>query len=300
MDTAKLLAEVFASGRLEILKALRQRPHRYTDLTRELDLSEGEVSRHLQRLHQAGLIEKLATGMFQPTPLALVALGFEPGLDLLARRADFFRTHDVHALDQRFLLRLEALSHAEFLTDPIEIFGAITQVRTSVRKRLDGICLIAEHVASGSMTHATFAPIADLVEEHGTQVRLITQQEDVAMSIEYQGVLHPQLRTVAVSRFDLFMSDTHALLNVATREGKVDYATGFFGTDPRFYEWCRDLFEFQWAAATPVPVSQIEATQRALRAPRGRATRDAWDNGNEEITRDVERASARDLRRSSN
>ena len=225
------------------------------------------------------------------------------GLGLLATHADFFRTHDVHALDQRFLLRIEALAHAEFLTDPIEIFGAITQVRASVRKRLDGICLIAEHVASGSMTHATFAPVAKLVEEHGTQVRLITQQEDVAMTIEYQGVLRPQLRTVAVSRFDLFMSDTHALLNVANREGKVDYATGFFGTDPRFHEWCRDLFEFQWAVATPVPTNHIEATQRALREMRNRPTRDAregWDAGGEDSAHEAGRPSPRELRRSSN
>lgn len=264
MDLQKLLSEVFAPGRLDILKALQQRPLRYTDLTREVALSEGEVSRHLNRLHQAGLIEKQVDGTFQPTPLSLVALSFEASLGLLASRSEFFRTHDVHALDQRFLLRIEALSHAEFLADPIETFGAIAEVRGSVRKRLDGICLIAEHVASGTISHEVFAPIARRIKEHGTQVRLITQHEDLTTSIEYQGVLRPQFRVVPVSRFDLFISDTHALFSVANREGKMDYASAFFGTHPRFYEWCRDVFEHRWAAATPVTPQYVEKVQRGL------------------------------------
>lgn len=43
----------------------------------------------------------------------------------------------------------------------------------------------------------------------------------------------------------VFCTEKEAALCLHTTEGRMDY-TGFFGKDPLFVTWTRDLFEYYW------------------------------------------------------
>lgn len=265
MELSKLTAEAFGPGRLEILKLLLGQPLRYSDLVRRLELSEGEVSRHLQRLHAAGLVDKQATGGFLLTPLARTVLRFQTGLGLAAEHSEYFRTHDVHALGERHLLRVDDLGFAEFLNDPFEMMEGAHGVFRSVRERFDGICLPAAHIAEGHpSTH--LVALRDAAKEHGTKVRLVLQDEEVVLGVQLHDPVSPRVeyRSVPVSRVDLAVSDEAAALAFAQRDGRMDYNAGFFERDPRFVGFCRDYFEFVWASARPV---DPKARSAALATP---------------------------------
>src|SRR5690349_21451934 len=67
----ELAFEGFGGGRLAILEAVADDELRYTDLTRRLSASEGEVSRNLARLVRAGRLEDLAAAHLLADPLEI-------------------------------------------------------------------------------------------------------------------------------------------------------------------------------------------------------------------------------------
>src|SRR5581483_10278428 len=80
LDLGKAMQEVFGSQRLDILEALQEQPRRYSELAKSLKASEGELSRNLNRLVDAGYLAKGADGTFRPTPLASTVLAHVPSL----------------------------------------------------------------------------------------------------------------------------------------------------------------------------------------------------------------------------
>ncbi|MES2155702.1 MAG: ArsR family transcriptional regulator [bacterium] len=267
MDLSKLTAEAYGSGRLEILRLLAAQPQRYTDLVRRLELSEGEVSRHLQRLHAAGLVDKLATGGFTATPLARLALCFAGALGLMARHDQYFRSHDVAALDEPFLQRLGDLAYAEFLTDPLEVQAAMMRLFQGVEGRFDGICLVAEHMAMGDPSEP-LKVLAQRASDHGTRVRLLLQDEDAQLGVRVHCGVAPgiEYRTVPVSRVDLMVTGNMAILGFVDRDGRMDYNQCFGGSDARFIAFCQDYFDVVWARAKIVPSGIVQAATRAARS----------------------------------
>lgn len=274
MDVSKLAGEAFASGRLEILRLLLAEPLRYTDIARRVELSEGEVSRHLQRLHSSGLVLKQATGAFEPTPLAVLTLAFEEGLGFLASHAEYFATHDP-SLPPALAARVADLGAGQFLTDPIELHAAVDRVFESVRGRFDGICLIASHMAHEAPVGHLRA-LRDAAERHGTRFRLVLQEEEALLGVHVHAHVSDRFeyRTVPVSRVDVAIGDGSALVAFANRDGRMDYNQGFVGSDPRFMAFCQDLFEQTWARARPVAPTVLEQAARQPPLPELRALRE--------------------------
>lgn len=270
VETSKLTQEAFAPGRHEILDLLLVEPLRYTDIVRRCELSDGEVSRHIQRLVAVGLVQKQATGTLAATPLARLVMRFSPSLSLIARHAEYFRAHDVHAMGDRFLLRIEDLGAAEFLKDPVEVFEGIKSAWGSVRTRFDGICLWADHIASG---HAPPDGAFEFLRDRHPASRLIVHDEDLLPAREFHDRIlrDVQYRIVPVSRVDMIIGDDAAFLSFATPEGRVDYNQAFFGRDPRFVGFCRDQFDAMWdiAVRTDVRVSLTDESAQG-RVPKAK------------------------------
>lgn len=234
---------------------------RYTDLARRSEVSEGEVSRHLQRLQSAGLVEKQLTGGFLLTPLARGVLRFEGGLDLLARHREYFRSHDIHVLEERFLLRLEELGYGDFVNDPLELNESVQHVFRSIRTRFDGECLIAQHVAKATEDPSRMQALVETATKYQPTIRVIVQEEDAELGVQAHHGLsaHVEYRTLQSCRVDLGISDTAAVVAFAQRDGNLDYNSGFFGTDPRFLGWCRDYFDYKWSIARALAPARVES-----------------------------------------
>jgi predicted transcriptional regulator len=264
MELGRLASEAFGNGRVDILRLLVAQPLRYTDLARRLEVSDGEVSRHLQRLAAAGLVEKQASGGFVATPLARLAMALEGPLSLLARHDEYFRTHDVASLDEPFLRRLDDLGFAEFLNDPIETQAATQRLFAGVRGHFDGICLVASHMAAGHSI-GDLVSLQDACRTNGTRMRLVLQEEEARLGVQVHSALAARVeyRTVPVSRVDIAIGEGCAVAAFAQRDGRMDYNQAFFGTEARFVGFCRDYFEAVWARAKPVPARLLQEVARA-------------------------------------
>jgi len=252
MDASELAFEAFGSGRLEILRALEKAPQRYTDLAGKLPRSEGELSRNLKRLVEAGLLEKQASGAFAPTPLARAVLSVVPRLDLVARHAEFFQHHEVGGLAPHLLARLDALGSAALLRDPFAMFQAIQEVFGGARTHFLAQWIIQKQALTEE-DHALNRILEAALDGKSVDVRGVLLQEELeVVRAGAPGLAGRfQLRVLGPAPTSLAMSDAGAFLQFQDRSGRIDFNYAFYGRDATYVAWCRDLFEDAWSRARP-------------------------------------------------
>lgn len=251
---ADLAFEALQRGRLDILEALAE-PMRYSDLARDLAVSEGELSRNLKRLTDARLVDRGADGRFSLTPLARSALVFAPGLRVLQRQADFFAEHRLDELPDDLVRDCGALGGAQLLQDPFKMFGAIGEVFDGVRTFFWGQWIIQRQVFSPEEI-AGQQILADRVRENKADARGVLLAEELPLVKHLPGGFEglAKIRTVPTAPTSLAMSDAGAFLQFNDRSGRIDFNYAFWGNDPAYMAWCRRLFLHFWDVATPSPV----------------------------------------------
>lgn len=275
MDVAKLATEVFGSGRLEILHQLRTKAARYSDLSKALRTSEGELSRHLGRLVESGLATKHPDGTYTATPLALVALSLAPNLAFLAKHDEFVRTHAFHELPRTFFSRLDDLAEAKLVHEPFELFGAIQTVFRTIEKRFWSQWIIGQTAFDENQLDVQ-RELGQLIASKRPEVRIVALTEELPL---YQDLVAPfeglvQARTIASAPTSIALSDTAGMLQFNDLQGRIDLNYGFFGTDERFLGFLADLVDDGWSRGVPTRI-----TRRAPMRPRPQPSKAAHVSG---------------------
>src|SRR5689334_8372898 len=114
---ASFARDAYAPGRWALLRALALEPLRYTDLAKEVELSDGEVTRNLRLLTESGLVRKDLDNRFALSPLGQAALHFGEGLEVLGRHGHILSNLAVDRLPTAQLADLGALAHASVVLD---------------------------------------------------------------------------------------------------------------------------------------------------------------------------------------
>jgi predicted transcriptional regulator len=158
---------------------------------------------------------------------------------LVFKEREYFLTHDVWRLPSRFIETLGALSGA---TLQVEIIDAINR----------GLAVLteAEEYFWGMGESLGFTD----------SVAVITKQASRGIKFRFLGSI-PDARPsqsppIAVSRgFEVknlndipaivLLNENMAAFSLRSVNGKLDY-TGFFGNDPVFHNWVKDLFLYYW------------------------------------------------------
>lgn len=251
-ELGKLMVEVFGSERLAILEALEAGPKRYSELSKTLRASEGELSRNLGRLSEAGLVAKQPDGGFCRTPLAATLLRHVPSLRFLADNADFVRTHAVHELPTSALATIQALGRAELRSDLFSIMEGIQDVFRGVTKRFHALWIIADTVWDEQQLRSQQA-LADRIEANDAEVRAVMLEEEVPLynNLPAAALHRMQARILPRAPVSLAISDSSAFVSFNGNDGRLDNNYAFVGRDPAFVAWCEGLFEEAWSRATP-------------------------------------------------
>lgn len=274
MDVSKLASEVFGSGRLEILRQLQLNAGRYSDLAKALRVSEGELSRNLGRLVEAGLATKHPDGTYSATPLALAALAQAGPLEFLARHDEFARTHALEQLSPPFLRRLDDLATCQVLTEPFAIFGAFQTLFRTIDKRFWSQWIIGQTVFDASQSDMQ-RELGQRLKERRPDVRIVALIEEVPF---YHDLVSPiedlvQARTVSSAPASIALSDTHGMAHFNDRQGRIDLNHAFFGTDPRFLRFLADLVEEGFARGTPAKLTRPAPRKPAAATVKAPSTR---------------------------
>ena len=247
-----LLFELSNEERLRIFLQLDRKTLKMTHLSKELDLTVQETSRHLSRLSEKRLIQKDVEGFYSLTPYGEQVLRILPGFEFLSKHGEHFTTHTPLCLPHSFSSRIGDLVNST-LTD--EVMVAFYNVENRIREAEEYVWILSDQILMSSLTllaealkrgaHFKIIIPKDLTPppgftDHGKQQFF----EQAAMSNLMENRF---LERVDVA---IVMSEKEAGVTFPTLDGRIDYGFGFVTTDKLGHAWCRDLFLYYWERAT--------------------------------------------------
>lgn len=234
----KLFFELASESRLSILRELSKENLKMQEIARRLDVTPTEAFRQLERLKATLLVQRQPDGKFALAEYGKLVLQISTSLDFISKHKEYFSTHDLMCLPSQFVDRLGELSRAEFGMDTIRFLNMGSQAFTEAKQYAWGI---AEGTIPGQMTS-----VMDQRVQEGVQVKMIISQERLpARASLTQMPKNVELRGLSELPAIVVLTEKAAGICFYQIGGRVDYA-GFFGNDPAFHTWVKDLFMYYW------------------------------------------------------
>ena len=239
-----LMFELANVDRLNILVEIKAKAMKLTNLSKKLDLTVQETSRHLQRLSDAMLIEKKSDGAYHITPYGSNVLLLLPGLEFLVEHRDYFLEHMIDHLPREFVLRIGDLLGMTLLESPLISFQKVNTIIEEAEKYL---YLTADQVPSGSI------PLIEAAVKRGVELRILMpsnmERPDIpdAYLPKYDDQDRERMLLGWTDSIDFVgvISEAAAVVGFPTVGGKMDYHSFLVMSDVAL-RWCTDLFLYYW------------------------------------------------------
>lgn len=248
MKPSELLFELSHPTRLEIFRLL-ENPMRMTKVAEQVKANAPEVSRHLDRLRAAGLVERVPDGSYRVSLVGRLVLGLLPSLEFLADHWDYFHEHDLSRLPPTFLARLGDLKHCTRSEGLYCNLEAGSEVLESAETRFTAV--------ADELPPDSFHVVSELRRRvpRGLTLRVIVEEGvEPPKGLELGELAY--FRVVPKLPAVLCVSDTGACLGFPEKKGRMDPMVGFSSRDEHFVRWCADLAEFLWNRGAYVKVSK--------------------------------------------
>ena len=242
MDEHELMFELSHKGRLETLRILKEKPHRLTDVSKVLDLTSAEVSRHLGRLSKAKLVIKNGEGMYTLSPFGNIILQEVAKFNFLTTHHEYFLTHDFTVLPEE-LQWLTPLSNTRIVTGTLEIMSLVEDLTReaknmiwvmSVQPMRSMIDLSVKRAMEGINLKFIYSKGADIPKEYKTKK-----------------MIPLEVRVVPDLKVALKYNQQIAGIVLPDMSGKVDFGAALMGENPQFLKWVELLFDYYWERGEP-------------------------------------------------
>ena len=250
-DFYDLMFEVSNEERVRILRVIKRKRTSFSGIARELDITTQEVSRHFNRLMEAGLTTRDREGHPSLTPFGNILLRQLEAARFTNDHRDYFVTHKADLLPDMFISRMGELSGLRFRDDVMVTVSDIIRIIQEAEEYL--LDINVPYVA------AAFPHIRDAYDRgipgkflHGVDLRIPEEMQgvrddsftdDFVREVARKGVYEERYLEVDVM---LYMNEKEvAILCFPTLNNRYDFV-GFTGKDPTAHAWCRDLFYHLW------------------------------------------------------
>lgn len=231
---AKIFFELASENRLGIMNELQTSQLKTQEIARKQDVTPTEAVRQLQRLSDAGLIQRQSDSTFVTSQFGKLVLQLSSSIDFISRHRKYFSTHDILRLPIQFINRIGEISQANLFIDTIEILNIGQRIMIEAKEYAWGI-------AEGHIPEL-MGPIMNEKIQEGFHVKMLVPEsmltsDELPPNVEIRGLPEMPLSIV--------LTESAAVVTFRFIEGQLDYA-GFSGTDPLFLRWARDLFLYYW------------------------------------------------------
>jgi predicted transcriptional regulator len=245
MKVFDLLFELANSDRLKIMFLAEKQNLKLSHISKKLDMTVAETSRHLQRLSEAKLLEKDSEGLYEITPFGKLTLSLIPSFDFISKYNDYFAAHSLSRLPYEFVCRIGNLTNCTFTND---VMIAFNDVEILIEEAQEYVWILSNQILMSTV------PLLEKAAKRGVNLRFILS-DDLIPPPGYKPL--PAIPN-KIERRDLqkvnqviVVSEKRARLFFPFGDEKMDYA-GFASTDELGHNWCRDLFMHYWADAKRV------------------------------------------------
>lgn len=253
-----LLFEVSNEERMRILHRLKEEGMTITSLSRVLDITTQEASRHVSRLGGVGLTVRDPDGRHSLTPYGRLTLRQIRGIEFISLHRDYFRAHTLAAMPTEYVARIGELAGSALTENVMITIHSIEETIQEAEEYLLNINvpyiasafpLIRESIERG--VKARFLHTRDLVlPEIMRDDRDRTFSDQILAEARRSGIYEE--RVIDEIDLVLYMSEKRvAIVTFPQEEGGFDFL-GFTSTEEGAHKWCRDVFMHYWEGATPV------------------------------------------------
>lgn len=246
-----LLFELSSSGRMNILLEIQKQSLILSHISKRLDMTVTETSRHLQRLSEAKLVEKDVDSSYHLTPFGELTLSMLTSIDFTSRHREYFLEHSVSRLPHEFVSRIGELSAGILGTD---VMAGFRRVELMLQEAQEYMWILSDQILMSTV------PIIEERVKCGVESRSILPENIVPppgfkpLQVNMMPARMYQLRFIANVEAIIVMTERKAIFCLPDLRGSIDY-TGFFSDDPRFHKWCSDLYLYYWEKAKPIVIS---------------------------------------------
>lgn len=283
-DTEQVLFELASAERLSILSRLSERnasTNNLSTLSKDLNIVVQEIHRHINRLLEAGLIQKTSNS-YSLTAFGTVMLTQIPALNFLSKNKSFFSDHILGELPLKFIQRLGALSDSLYLDNQVAVFEYQREI---ISKAQDYLYIIIPQMPLYLID--SIMPKLEANEkdsggnEHNIQLKYLLpynailprKRHNELRHSTFYGLLNKEIvqrRMIERVHLGILVNESHSIvmfpmINKKGRAAKggeegqleINMNSGFYSTDTVFHEWCLDYFNYMWQIAKPYNPSKL-------------------------------------------
>jgi predicted transcriptional regulator len=238
----KLYFALASEVRLAILEQLRMKNLKTQEIARRLDLTSTEAVRQLQHLSEAELIQRQSDGSYTLTEYGKLEVQLSSSLEFVFKHRKYFLTHDVRKLPIQFVNRLGELLATSLVMDTQDYISKAAQIFTEAERYAWGM---REREGSSAMVRPMFVEQV----KRGVEFRDLFPEGSPSLDfgkpeikqMKSEGRTLPAADTPAL----VLLTEKEAIISFRFKDGRMDFA-GFFGKDPTFMSWVRDVYLFYW------------------------------------------------------
>ena len=259
-STQRIFFELASDQRLSILFKLNRqqlendRVYNLSKLAKHLNATIQEVHRNLNRLMDAGLIEKDSAGLFSLTTFGNTIINQIATFDFLSRNKEYFSTHTCgEKTPMKFIHRIGALNNCEFVTGLVAVIELWKQ--RIYRESTQYIYGMLPQIPLDLIETV----IPKIKGDDGIKFNYILPQKAMvpkkrAELLKNAG-FHEFIKKGIVERRMVDRIQVAILLNekqatvmfpTAKGLGESDMNSVFYSEEPLFHECCLDYFRYRW------------------------------------------------------
>lgn len=240
MESHNLMFELSHPERLRILNMLKEKAMRLSHISKMLEVTTAEVSRHLERLGNAKLIDRDSESNYNITPFADIILSEISNFDFLLKNIDYFLHHSLSGIPEH-LHWFNSMAKGSFIEGTLEISSMIKETSDEAKKY---VYVISDEVMRG---------LVDLdckKNDKGVVFKKI-YPKDAQIPQEYKDRIGETFEIRTLEGIPLALKINEKIAGVALRDssGKVDLSVCIFGENETFRTWVSTIFDYYWERA---------------------------------------------------
>ena len=257
-STQEIFFELASDQRLAILFTLNRgkfktdEAYNLSKLAKHLNITMQEIHRNLNRLLDAGLIEKDSTGTFFLTTFGNAIITQIPTFDFLSRHKEYFSAHTLGGETRmKFIQRIGALNNCEYVSGLVAVIELWKRIYRESKEYilgmlpqipLDLIETVVPKIKLEGIKFNYILPQKAMVPKKRSELLESVGFNEFIKSgvVERRMVDRMQIATV------LNEKQATVMFPMAKGPEEADMNSVFYSEDPLFHEWCMDYFKYNW------------------------------------------------------
>ena len=252
--TEHIFFELASEHRLQILFKLHNQKTKLARLARDLDVTMQEVHRNLNRLFEAGLIEKDSSGNFSLSTFGNIIIRQISTFSFLSTYQNYFSEHIAGDIPLKFIYRIGALNKCEFIDGLVAVIEKWKKMYEDSDEYicamlpqipLELIETLLPRIKSKKLKFSYMLPQKALVPR---------KRVDLLKRVGYQDLLRTgevERRMIDRIHVAVVLNEKQATVVFPNSKGLTDmtsmfYSNGSIDREGLFHDWCLDFFRYNW------------------------------------------------------